>query len=344
MSFDELPRIAISSGDPAGIGPEVTVKALEDDAVRSLARWIVVGENWILEQATPSINWQPDIVVKDATEIPPEASVVLLEPNVVDRGTFRLGELSANCGLASLEYVAEATKWCLCGDASAIVTAPINKEAVSLAGTHFTGHTEFIAELCNAKESRMLLVNDKMRVVHVTTHCSLSDATKIDSQRVLSTIVLGHEAMQRLGWENPRLAICGLNPHAGENGLFGNQESTVIQPAVAAARERGIDCVGPFPADTLFLQAYRGKYDMVVAMYHDQGHVPMKLLDFEHTVNVSLGLPIVRTSVDHGTAFDIAGQDLADPEDMKTALRLASKMVSQRKESNLSRKTSVSTQ
>ena len=344
MSFDELPRIAISSGDPAGIGPEITVKALEDDAVRSLARWIVVGENWILEQATPSIKWRPDVVVTDAAQIPSEASVVLLEPNVVDRDTFQLRELSANCGLASLEYVAEATQLCLRGDADAMVTAPINKEAVSLAGTHFTGHTEFIAELCDAKESRMLLVNDKMRVVHVTTHCALSEATKTDSQRVLNTIVLGHEAMQRLGWENPRLAICGLNPHAGENGLFGNQESTVIEPAVAAARERGIDCVGPFPADTLFLQAYRGTYDMVVAMYHDQGHVPMKLLDFEHTVNVSLGLPIVRTSVDHGTAFDIAGQDLADPEDMKTALQLAIKMVRQCQQTNLQHKTSVSIQ
>ena len=344
MSFDQLPCIAISSGDPAGIGPEITAKALEDDAVRSLARWIVVGDKWILEQATPRFEWRPDVVVTRAADIPAESSVALLEPDVVDRGAFQIGRLSANCGLASLEYVAEATQICLRGEADAMVTAPINKEAVSLAGTHFTGHTEFIAELCDAEESRMLLVNDKLRVVHVTTHCALSDATKTDSQRVLSTIELGHEAMQRLGWENPRLAICGLNPHAGENGLFGNQESTVIEPAVAAARERGIDCVGPFPADTLFLQAYRGKYDMVVAMYHDQGHVPMKLLDFEHTVNVSLGLPIVRTSVDHGTAFDIAGQDLADPEDMKTALRLAIKLVCQRKQSKLSRKTSVYTQ
>ncbi len=165
--------------------------------------------------------------------------------------------------------------------------------------------------------------------MHVTTHCGLAEATRVETPRVLRTIILGQEAMQRLGWSHPRIAVCGLNPHAGENGLFGDQESRVIAPAIAQAVEFGIDCQGPFPADTLFLQAVRGKYDLVVAMYHDQGHVPMKLLDFEHTVNVSLGLPIIRTSVDHGTAFDIAGHDLADPADMKSALMFAVRMAAQ---------------
>jgi 4-hydroxythreonine-4-phosphate dehydrogenase len=238
-----------------------------------------------------------------------------------------MGKLSAACGSAGLEYVRAAVGLCLTGAAQAMVTAPLSKEAVALGGRRFIGHTEFIADLCGARESRILLVNDRLCVVHVSTHCSLRDATQLGTERILKTIEMGCEAVTRLRGFRPRIAVCGLNPHAGENGMFGDDEARHIIPAIQAAQSLGMLCEGPFPADAIFVQAIRGKYDLVVAMYHDQGHVPMKLLDFEHTVNVTLGLPIVRTSVDHGTAFDIAGKNQACADNMKTAMRLAVHMI-----------------
>ena len=311
-----LPTIAISIGDPAGIGPEVVVKALADPAVSDLAQWLVVGTRHVVS-AAQSLT---------ALNVVDSPAIKLLDLKLPPPGTFSPGELNVACGRAALEYVREATRLCLAGQASAIVTAPLNKEAVTLAGEKFSGHTEFIAELCGVPEPRMLLVNERLRVVHVSTHVPLRTACKIDVQRIWRTIELGHEAVRQLGVERPRLAVCGLNPHAGENGLFGNEDAEYILPAVRTAQSQGLDCRGPFPADTVFLKAARGEYDLVVAMYHDQGHVPMKLLDFEHTVNVSLGLPIIRTSVDHGTAFDIAGKNLADPASMIAAMKLAARM------------------
>jgi len=245
-------------------------------------------------------------------------------------GVPRAGELNAACGRAALDYVRTATLLALHHEVDAMATAPLNKEAVVLAGVHFTGHTEYIAELCGAADSRMLLINDRLRVVHVTTHCSLRRACEPTVQRIVRTIELGNESLQLLGFQSPRIAVCGLNPHAGENGLFGNEDAALILPAVQAAQSAGIPCQGPFPADTLFTKAVRGEFDLVVAMYHDQGHIPMKLMDFENTVNVSLGLPIIRTSVDHGTAFDIAGKNCADARNMKAALRLAVSMAQRR--------------
>jgi 4-hydroxythreonine-4-phosphate dehydrogenase len=322
MSTDSksLPRIAISIGDPAGIGPEVVVKALVDPEVARLADWLIVGDTAVIRRAESQSGRELTrgnlVRIVDAGE--PKADEVVQ------------GQLSADAGSAALAYVRKATEMCLSGEADAVVTAPVNKEAVTLSGAKFTGHTEFIAELCGASDSRMLLVNDRLRVVHVSTHVSLRHACELDSLRILRTIELGHQAMQWLGIERPRIAVCGLNPHAGENGLFGEEDRKFIQPAIQAAQEKGILLKGPLPADTLFLKAVRGEFDLVVAMYHDQGHVPMKLLDFEHTINVSLGLPIIRTSVDHGTAFDIAGKNMADPSSMKAALWLAATMAARR--------------
>ena len=320
MSTDSetFPRIAISIGDPAGIGPEVVVKALIDPEVSRLADWLIVGDTAVIRraEAQSALTQSTSFRIVDAGQ--PEAGQVVQ------------GQLSATAGRAALEYVRKATEMCLSREADAIVTAPVNKEAITLSGAKFTGHTEFIAELCGAPDSRMLLVNDRLRVVHVTTHVSLRRACELDSQRILRTLELGHQAMQWLGIERPRVAVCGLNPHAGENGLFGDEDSKFILPAIKGAQEKGILCTGPLPADTLFLKAVRGEFDLVVAMYHDQGHVPMKLLDFEHTINVSLGLPIIRTSVDHGTAFDIAGKNQANPSSMKAAMRLAAKMAARR--------------
>jgi len=319
-NIPSLPTIAVTLGDPAGIGPEVVLKALGDPAVSSLARWIIVGDGGILDLAERMTG----LALSNVT------NARVLDLRQLEPSTFTWGKLSAACGRAALEYVRVATRLCLEGEAAAMVTAPVNKEAVSLTAKHFRGHTEFIAELCGVSEPRMLLVSERLRVVHVSTHISLREACGLDLSRVLRTIELGQEALAWLGVDSPRIAVCGLNPHAGENGLFGNDDLKVILPAVKSAQANGIRCEGPYPADTIFLRALRGEYDLVVAMYHDQGHIPMKLLDFEHTVNVSLGLPIIRTSVDHGTAFDIAGKNDADPTSMKAALRLAALMAVRR--------------
>ncbi|MEQ8846765.1 4-hydroxythreonine-4-phosphate dehydrogenase PdxA [Botrimarina sp.] len=323
----EAPVIAVSLGDPLGIGPEVVAAALVEAQVRDLAAWVIVGDERVVRHAAARVGLPIERTFTGRIASRPTSGVSLLHVAGAPDPLPAAHGPTAACGQASLDYIRVATELCLDGVADGMVTGPVSKEAVTLAGRSFTGHTEYLAELCGADESRMLLANDKMRVVHVTTHCSLVEAANVGAKRVVDTIVLGHEAMRRMGWERPRIAVCGMNPHAGENGLFGDQESRVIQPAVEAARARGIDSVGPQPADTLFLQAYRGRYDLVVAMYHDQGHVPMKLMDFENTVNISLGLPIVRTSVDHGTAYDIAGQGIADPTDMKAAMRFALRLI-----------------
>jgi 4-hydroxythreonine-4-phosphate dehydrogenase len=331
MTATVQPRIAISMGDPAGIGPEIIVKALADPAVLPLARWVIVGdaEVWRETLASLAIHLPAD-VVQNLQDAEAGSSTVFLDRKQLQGVPRTAGELSAACGRAALDYVRTATLLALHREVDAMLTAPLNKEAVVLAGAHFTGHTEYIAELCGAADSRMMLINDRLRVVHVTTHCALRQACDPSVQRILRTIELGHQSLQLLGFQAPRIAVCGLNPHAGENGLFGNEDAELILPAVQSARSSGIDCQGPFPADTLFTKAVRGEFDLVVAMYHDQGHIPMKLMDFENTVNVSLGLPIIRTSVDHGTAFDIAGKNRADATNMKAALRLAVSMAQRR--------------
>ena len=307
------PTIALTMGDPAGIGPEVVVQAASDPELAALARWIVVGDAAILEMAQRVTGIALQAEVHDAQALS-------------DIGEFAFGRLDARCGIAAVEYVRIATEMCLRGEAGAMVTAPLNKEAVTLSGRPFTGHTEYIAELCGATESRMLLSSERLSTIHVTTHVSLRTACESTSARVLRTIELGNDAMKLLGFPEPRIAVCGLNPHAGEHGLFGDEDLHVIVPAIEAARSSGIRVTGPVAPDTVFLQAVRGAYDLVVAMYHDQGHIPMKLIDFEGTVNISLGIPIIRTSVDHGTAFDIAGKNRADARSMKQAMRVAARM------------------
>lgn len=305
------PTMAVTMGDPAGVGPEVVLKALSSPDARDLANWIVVGDRaaWEKTAATCRI---------DITGLPAIHDMALIE----SADQLRFGELSADCGRAALEYVRAATGMCLTGKAHGMVTAPLNKEAVTMSGIKFSGHTEYIADLCGAQDSRMMLSSPKLSVVHVTTHVALRTALDATTARILRTIELGNEAMKLLGWEHPRIAMCGFNPHAGEHGLFGLEDSERIIPAVEAARSKGVRVDGPHAPDTIFIRAVRGEYDMVVAMYHDQGHIAMKLIDFEHTVNVTLGIPIIRTSVDHGTAFDIAGKNKADPQNMIAALKM----------------------
>jgi 4-hydroxythreonine-4-phosphate dehydrogenase len=313
------PTIAVTMGDPAGVGPEVVVKALAEAEIASLANWILVGSREIFVRAAADAGVQlPRAVEFDDVGVPGP------QP-------FTMGQVSAVCGTAAVGAVERAVRLCMEQRAHAMSTAPLNKEAVVMSGLPFTGHTEYIAQLTGARESRMLLASDRLRVVHVTTHVSLRKACDISFERVLRTIELGYEALQWMGTSDLRIGVCGLNPHAGEHRLFGSEDADTITPAVEAARAKGIPCEGPLPADTVFLRGVRGAFSMIVAMYHDQGHIPMKLLDFEHTVNVSLGLPIIRTSVDHGTAFDIAGQGIADSSNMKSALQLAAKMARNRR-------------
>ncbi|MBL8174792.1 MAG: 4-hydroxythreonine-4-phosphate dehydrogenase PdxA [Bryobacterales bacterium] len=312
------PKIAITIGDPAGIGPEITLKALSDEGLRAAADWIAVGDRRALETAdaaayaelqTTGITWR--------------------DPQMLD-SDFAMGKLSGVCGRAGLEYVKIATLMCVHREADAMVTAPLNKEAVTMAGIPFSGHTEYIAELSGSSESRMLLVSERLRVAHVTTHVSLRRACDVNPDRIVRTIQIATDSVKLMGFAEPRVAVCGLNPHAGEHGLFGTEDEEFIAPAIARAQALGIRASGPHAADTLFLQAVRGAYDLVIAMYHDQGHIPIKLLDFERTVNVSIGIPIIRTSVDHGTAFDIAGKGIAGADNMKAAMRLAVTMATSR--------------
>jgi 4-phospho-D-threonate 3-dehydrogenase / 4-phospho-D-erythronate 3-dehydrogenase len=309
----ERPVIAVTLGDPAGIGPEVVLKALADPEIAPLAAWTIVGDRDQLARAGEACG----IPLKSLRGVSVRHLDALHGQEVVP------GKLDAACGRAAVAYVREATDMCLRREAIAMVTAPVSKEAVALSGQPFSGHTEFIAERCGVWDSRMMLTNARLSVVHVTTHMALREAVDVPPERITRTIVLAAEAMRWLGNDTPRIAVCGMNPHASEHGLFGREEQNAIRPAIEAARAHGVTCHGPFAPDTIFLDAWAGKWDVVIAMYHDQGHIPMKLLDFAHTVNVTLGIPIVRTSVDHGTAFDIAGANRADPTSMIAALRLA---------------------
>lgn len=318
---ERLPKIVITLGDPAGVGGEVILKALADPEVRSSAEFVVIGDWAGIEAAQRSTGVQFDSL-----------GVKFLDCGALPAGEpVQYGALRAEYGQAAVRYVHDATLMCLSHEADAMVTAPLNKEAVTLNGMAFSGHTEYIAELCGVKGSCMLLAGVKLSVVHVSTHISLRNACNLDTARIIQTIELGNEAMKLLGRARPRIAVCGLNPHAGEHGLFGTEDEEFIKPAVEACRARGIFCEGPVAPDTIFFKAaHQGTHDLIVAMYHDQGHIPMKLLDFESTVNTSLGIPIIRTSVDHGTAFDIAGKNLASEANMKAAIRMAVTMAHHR--------------
>jgi 4-hydroxythreonine-4-phosphate dehydrogenase len=314
-----LPKIAVTLGDPAGVGGEVILKALADPETASSAELIVIGDRAAIDAAEASTG----VSFK-------RLGVELRECGALGNEPIAYGELRAEYGRAAVRYVHDATMMCLNDEVDAVVTAPLNKEAVTLNGMAFSGHTEYIAELCGVKGSRMLLAGTKLSVIHVSTHVSLREACNLNTTRIVETIELGNEAMKLLGRATPRIAVCGLNPHAGEHGLFGREDEEFIKPAVEACRARGIACEGPVAPDTIFFKAARGSHDLIVAMYHDQGHIPMKLLDFEATVNVSLGIPIIRTSVDHGTAFDIAGKNLASEANMKAAIRMAVTMAHHR--------------
>jgi 4-hydroxythreonine-4-phosphate dehydrogenase len=323
---DPRPRIAITMGDPAGVGPEVVMKALAHAEVYDAARPFVVGDAGRLRRAGTLAAVTLDVVAIDAPE---EAAH---RPGRVDCIDLALvpaelpfGVLSKEAGEAAYRYIERAVALTLAGRAAAVCTAPINKEALNLAGHHYPGHTELLAELTDTPEVSLMLMAPKLKVIHVTTHIGLLDGiARIDPPLVERTIARGRELLQRAGFSDPRIAVCGINPHAGEAGLFGHgEEASKIVPAIHRCVARGWNVTGPHPADTLFYRAARGDFDLVVAMYHDQGHGPVKVMGVEYGVNITAGLPILRTSVDHGTAFDIAGTGHVDERSMLEAIRHA---------------------
>ena len=322
--------VLVTMGDAAGIGPEIIVRAFERGAMGGC---MVIGDPAVLRRAGGAMTAVVDSPA-DLSDVPPGCLPVLL-PAGLPAGLAALphGAIDGRNGAAAARCIEEAVRWVQAGQASAIVTAPIHKEALSAAGVPFPGHTEMLQALAAAPGTspppvRMMLANEELRVVLVTIHLSLRKAIEaVTFDAVLQTLHIAHRAAAAWGQQRPRIAVAGLNPHAGEGGLFGDEELQIIGPAVLAAREAGLDVHGPFAPDTVFMRARRGEFDIVVAMTHDHGLIPVKYLGVEQGVNVTLGLPFVRTSPDHGTAFDIAGQGVADPASLIAALQMARRLV-----------------
>jgi len=357
-SGDEVrfrPRIGITMGDPAGIGPEIALKALAGSEVRSLCEPVIYGDAaWLRDTAAglglrvEIVEVQPRDTARDAqshshhlphpsdpgdpSDIPAAPALYVCQATAANLRGTRLGEVSAEAGKAAAECVIAAAQDALAHEIDAIVTGPLNKESIALGGFPYPGHTELLAEVAKTARYGMLLLSGNLRVIHVSTHVSLREAIeRVRSARILECIRLGSRACQDLGIAAPRVAVAGLNPHAGEHGLFGSEEALEISPAIELARSEGIDAIGPHPPDTIFARTLRGEFDLVVAMYHDQGHIPVKLNGFDGGVNVTIGLPLIRVSVDHGTAFDIAGKGVAREQSLIEAVRVAVQMVSSRR-------------
>jgi 4-hydroxythreonine-4-phosphate dehydrogenase len=337
--------IGISVGDPAGIGPEITAKALSLPGIYDICRPLAVAETEMMKDALKFSGLDGEI---HAVSSPGEGFYKLgvidvLDMKNLDATSIRHKVVSSECGRASFEYVRKVIELAVSGEIDATVTGPINKEAINRAGFHYSGHTEIYADLTHTKDYAMMLMHEQFRVIHVTTHVSLREACdRVKKDRVYKVINLGHETLKRLGIENQRIAVAGLNPHAGESGLFGREEIEEIEPAIDQAQKDGLAVEGPIPPDTVFSKMQGGQYDIVVVMYHDQGHIPTKLLGFQYDektktwdsvsgVNVTLGLPIIRVSVDHGTAFGKAGEGRANPESMIQAIKIAARLASSKK-------------
>jgi len=331
-----LPRIGITMGDPAGIGPEVVLKAVAEAEVRRVCVPVIIGDAQLLAHTARTLDLQSgyDIIRKEE-KIPDDISepVIFHLDNI--GGFIEPGIESGTAGKAAAGYIEAAVQLCAAGSIDAIATAPINKRALFLGGYGFPGHTEFLAHLTGAEEYAMAFVAANLRIVLLSTHVPLSEAIRmVERDRIIKIVKLAHREFQRWGIERPRLAVAALNPHGAEGGLFGVEEASEIVPAIEACRgPEDINVQGPYSADTVFLRASRGEFDGVIACYHDQAMIPVKCLSFGEAVNVTLGLPFIRTSVDHGTAFDIAGKGLAEHSSMVAAIKLAADLSTQAGES-----------
>ena len=342
MTVSPVPVLAITMGDPAGVGPEITAKALARPEVTSACRPIVIGDRSVIAATLSLLRSQLTlhaVASVDDCKFEP-GHLECLDLANVDCATLPKATVSAEAGRAAYAYIETGVRLCQDGRIDGIVTAPVNKEALAAAGVQHSGHTEILARLTATKDFAMLLMGKELKVIHVTTHVALRRVPDlVTRERVSRVIHLAQQTMTGLGRPRARIAVCGLNPHAGEDGLFGDEEKTQILPAIEEARRAGLDVHGPLPADTLFSRARGGEFDIVVAMYHDQGHVPVKTLGFNYDeksstwtglsgVNVTVGLPFLRVSVDHGTAFDRAWKGIANPESMLEAIDVAVRMLS----------------
>ncbi|MBH0192055.1 MAG: 4-hydroxythreonine-4-phosphate dehydrogenase PdxA, partial [Nitrospira sp.] len=329
-----LPLLGITMGDPAGIGPEVIAKTVASRGLRNVCHPIVIGSFPVMERAIKALKLRLKALRIDGHERLPwrEGTVAVLDPLEQPLKRFTQGVATAATGAASVAFIKKGVELAQLGCIDGIVTAPINKEAINMAGCRHPGHTELLADLTHAKESGMMIIGGPLRIMFVTTHVSIKNLpAHLTQARVEKGIRLAQVALTTLfGIKKPKIGIAALNPHAGEHGLFGDEETSVILPAARSARAQGILASDPLPADTLFGKAAKGQYDGVVAMYHDQGLIPLKLVAFGTCVNVTVGLPIIRTSVDHGTAFDIVGKGIADPGSLIEAVKLAARIAKNR--------------
>jgi len=330
MATTKLPVIGITMGDPTGVGPEVIVKVLSHESTFRFCQPVVLGDRNILERALKLLK--ASLPVNEIAAIRSEnlqsGALNLLPLSAIPLDKAGYGNPTKACGDGMVTYIKEAVRFATEGVIDAITTAPISKKAISDAGYPYPGHTELLAELTGSTDYVMMLAGERLRVVLATIHCSLHDVFHLlTTEKILKTISITHDALRDFfGETTPRIAVAGLNPHAGEEGMFGSEEKTIILPAVERARQSGINVEGPLPPDTVFYHAARGRYEAVVSMYHDQGLIPLKLLHFEDGVNITLGLPLIRTSVDHGTAYDIAGTGKANPASLFNALKVAAQM------------------
>ncbi|GIO04069.1 4-hydroxythreonine-4-phosphate dehydrogenase [Brevibacillus reuszeri] len=318
--------IAIPMGDPAGIGPEITMKSLTKKEIYDVCKPLVVGDSKVLEKAIAIVN--ADLKINEVTS-PAEGkyelgTVDVINLNNIDIDKLEYGQVSAQGGQGAFEYIKKSVELAMNGEVKALATTPINKESLQAAKVPFIGHTEMLEELTNTKDPLTMFEVNGMRIFFLTRHLSLKDAIgQMTKERVLDYLIRCDQALQRLGVETRKIAVAGLNPHSGEGGLFGMEEVEEIKPGVEAGKQAGIDAVGPVPADSVFFQALQGKYDAVLSLYHDQGHIAAKMTDFHRTISITNGLPFLRTSVDHGTAFDIAGKNIAESISMEECIKLA---------------------
>lgn len=311
-----LKKIGITIGDPAGIGPEIVLKAIMSHEIEGLCEPIIIGDIAVLEEAVEKLNIPVDL-----------NSLKIINTGEIKDRNFQRCKPTAEGGRACVSYIKKAVELALNKEVYAIVTAPISKESLKMAGFKWPGHTEMLAELTSTKDYAMMFYSDKLKLILVTIHTALKNVPDlIKKEKVLKTITLAKKSCDMMGIENPKIAVAGLNPHAGEAGIFGDEEMKEIIPAVNEAQASGISVSGPYPADTLFHKAYNGEFDIIVCMYHDQGLIPLKMIAFDKAVNVTIGLPIIRTSPDHGTAYDIAWKGIANPSSTIEAIKLAARV------------------
>ncbi len=334
MNEEYRPLLALTMGDAAGSGPEIVTKALVDIQTRAVCRPIVIGDAATMRAALKitGVPGEIRVIAKLSEALFRNGTIEVIDLHNIQLDRLTRGQVDPMAGKAAFEYIKFATELTLAKECDAIVTSAINKEALNKAGYHYDGHTQLLAELCGASDVAMMLASGQLRISHVTTHVSLRQAIEqVRPERILTVLKLTNEAIRQMGIDEPRIAMAGLNPHAGESGLFGDEESKYITPAIEAARCQGMDIVGPFPPDSVFLRASEGQFDAAVAMYHDQGHIAIKMIGITQGVNVTLGLPIIRTSVDHGTVFGKAGKGTADPTSLIQAIKLATMMYRNRR-------------